>query len=374
MPTLSAAGLRPVVVAASIIFAASSFVACSQGDASSAATKALKELAAARDLRIGGNYDYEFRGTTHDNLFEREFNAITVGFFEGVIYPGGNTNLELSEPDRLVARATTLGMEIFGQTLVWFEDIPAWVNATPLDQVEAAMSKHIDALVSRYKGRVKIWNVVNEAIDAEGNIRLNHRWAEAMGADYIRKAFMRAHAADPDAMLYYNEFDTESNTAKYNAVKALLKDLLSRGIPVHALGWQMHVKPSSFDPATLLVRFNEIADMGLDNYITELDVELPADATTADYEDQKRAYKSVVETFLAARRHKTLVIWGLRDGSPNWLPNGHPLLFDESYQRKPAYFGVQEALLGHKRHCWVSRSDLRRIFAKHLRMPKTLRS
>ena len=106
----------------------------------------------------------------------------------------------------------------------------------------------------------------------------------------------------------------------------------------------MHVKPGSFDPATLLARMNEIADLGFDNYITELDVELAENASAADYEQQKQTYKTVVETFLAARRAKTLVIWGLRDGSPYWLTNNHPLLFDENFNKKPAYFGVQEAL------------------------------
>ena len=306
----------------------------------------LKELAAARGIRIGGNYDYELRSITHDRIFEREFNAMTVGFFGDVIYPGGRSDPVFSETDERVSWATTRSMEVLGQTLVWFEDIPAWVKSTPVSQVEAAMFKHIDALVSRSAGQVKLWNVVNEAIDDEGNMRLDHRWAEAMGADYISKAFIRAHAADPTAILYYNEYDIESNIIKYKTVKALLKDLLRKGVPVHALGWQMHVKPGSFDPTTLLARFNEIADMGLDNYITELDVELPSEATTADYENQRQTYKTIVETFLAARRRKTVVVWGLRDGSPYWLTNGHPLLFDESFRKKPAYFGVQEALVG----------------------------
>ncbi len=304
----------------------------------------LKDLAADHGIRIGGNYDYELRSETHDTIFEEEFNAMTVGmFWDGVLYQG-SSDILFTEPDEMVSRATTLGMEVFGQSLVWFEDIPAWVKSTPLSQVEAVMFKHIDTVVGRYAGRVKLWNVVNEAVDDEGNIRLNHRWAEAMGADYISKAFIRAHAADPTAILYYNEYDIESNEAKFEGVKALLIDLKNQGVPVHALGWQLHVTPGSFDPATLLARMNEIADLGFDNYITELDVELPADASEADYEQQKQTYKTVVETFLAARRHKTIVIWGLRDGSPYWLTNGHPLLFDENFGKKPAYFGVQEAL------------------------------
>lgn len=304
----------------------------------------LKDLAAARGIRIGSNYDYEFRGKTHDKVFEREFDAMTVGFFREVVYPDGGRELVFSETDEAVSSATARGMEVFGQTLVWFEDVPAWVQTTPLSRVEAAMFRHIDALVGRYAGRIRLWNVVNEAVDDEGRLRLDHRWAEAMGPDYIGKAFIRAHAADPAAVLYYNDFDIESNAEKYAAVKALLKGLLAKGVPVHALGWQMHVKPGSFDPATLLARFNEIADLGLDNYITELDVELPPEPAAEDYADQKQTYKTVVETFLTARRHKAIIVWGVRDGSPHWLTNGHALLFDERYRKKPAYFGVKEAL------------------------------
>lgn len=306
----------------------------------------LKSLAAARGIRIGSFRQYDIPSDAYDSIFKQEFNAATVGFFwDGIFHQGSNEFL-FSETDKEVSWAASNAMEILGQTLVWFEDIPDWVKAKPLIEIEPLMNENIDTLVKRYAGRIKLWNVVNEAVDNDGNIRLDNKWAEAMGTDYIDKAFTRAHAADPKAILYYNDFDIESNEAKYNGVKALLKDLLSKGVPVHALGWQMHVKPDGFDPVTLLARMNEIADMGLDNYITELDVELPERAVAADYEAQKQTYKMVINVFLKARRHKILVIWGLRDKDPNWLTNNHPLLFDEKFQKKPAYDGVREALLG----------------------------
>lgn len=217
------------------------------------------------------------------------------------------------------------------------------------------MNERIDALVGRYAGKIKVWDVVNEAVNdggfdlddgPAGALRRNHKWAEAMGDDYISKAFIRAHAADPTAVLRYNDYDIESNEAKYSGVKELLTNLLNNGVPVHALGWQMHLTPGSFDPVTLLTRMNEIADMGLDNYITELDVALPVDPTPSNYEEQKQTYKSAINVFLEARRHKTIVIWGLRDGDPDWLTNNHPLPFDENYNKKAAYDGIQEALLG----------------------------
>lgn len=309
-------------------------------------TATLKELAAPHGFRIGSNYDYEFRGETHDRIFEQEFSLMTsLMLWDPGSRPSRN-EFDFTEMDTKVNWARTRGLDVHGHTLVWFapSEMADWVIATPSSEIEAVMNAHIDAVVGRYAGKVALWDVVNEAVDDDGTLRQGHKWSDAMGNAYIRKAFVRAHAADPKAVLRLNEYDIESNEAKFKGIKALLIELKNQGVPVHALGWQMHMKPSSFDPATLLARMNEIADLGFDNYISELDVELPVNATATHYEQQKQTYKQVIQTFLAARRHKTLVFWGVRDGSTNWLTNGHALLFDENFKKKPAYFGVQEAL------------------------------
>lgn len=314
-------------------------------DSSDGTEKTLKELASDHGIRIGGYYDYELRSSTHDRIFAQEFNVMTAGTFWTDGSYQNRSEYDFSEMDAKVDWGQEHNMELHGHILVWYNDIPDWLEATRLSDVEAIMNEHIDAVVGRYAGKITVWDVVNEAVNDDGTLRQNHKWEAAMGDDYIRKAFVRAQAADPTAVLRYNEYDIESNEDKFEGVKALLLSLKNQGAPVHALGWQLHLKPSSFDAATLLARMNEIADLGFDNYITELDVELPTDANEADYEDQKQTYKTVIETFLAARNQKTLVFWGLRDGSPYWLTEGHPLLFDENLEKKAAYFGVQEALL-----------------------------
>ncbi len=305
----------------------------------------LKTLAEQRGIRFGAFYQYDIRSDVYDQVFETEMNVMTAGTFWTDGSYQSRTEFDFSEMDAKVDWGRARGLELHGHILVWFDDIPDWLKATPNSEVEAVMNEHIDTVVSRYAGQIRVWDVVNEAVSDDGTLRQNHKWAEAMGDDYIAKAFVRAHAADPTAVLRYNEYDIERNQAKFEGVKALLISLKDQGVPVHALGWQMHVTPSSFDAATLLARMNEIADLGFDNYITELDVELLANAGEADYEQQKQTYKTIVETFLAARRHKTIVVWGLRDGDPWWLTENHPLLFDENLGKKPAYFGVQEALL-----------------------------
>jgi endo-1,4-beta-xylanase len=306
----------------------------------------LRDLSSARGIHWGAMYQYSFGGGVYDRVFENEMNAMTATmYWTWVTQPNRREEYLFDETDAKVAWGEARQMEIHGHVLVWYQDIPDWLKATPVRDVEAIMNEHIDRVVGRYAGRVHVWDVVNEAVDdGDGSLRVNHKWAEAMGTDYIAKAFRRAHAADPTATLRYNDYWIESNEVKFAGVRALLRGLLDRGVPVNALGWQMHIQPFSFDPAVLLGRMNEIADMGLDNYITELDVEIPANASSADYESQKATYRSVVDTFLAARRHTTIVTWGLRDGDPYWLTNGHPLLFDEGLARKKAYDGVREGL------------------------------
>lgn len=304
----------------------------------------LKVLAALHDLRIGSVYQDD-PDPRYKAVFAREYNAVTVYAGWEVIHHQSRASYDFTSTDRAVEFGMRNGFEIQGQSLVWYYLIPAWVKKLPRSKVEAVMNEHIDRVVGRYAGRVKAWNVVNEATDDEGrDLRRGFAWSDVMGDDYIANAFLRAHRADPNAILYYNETGMESDEVRFKTVKRLLQDLRARGVPVHALGWQMHVEPN-FDSGPLLARMNEIAQIGIDNYITELDVKLPEDPTPKDYERQKRIYRDIVRIFLQAPRRGTLVVWGLRDGlDKDWLPKNHPLPFDEHYRGKPAYFGIQEAL------------------------------
>jgi endo-1,4-beta-xylanase len=312
----------------------------------------LKDLAERRGLNLGSYYQASFRGDpTYEQVLAREFKVLTAGTFMGDGSCPSRTEFDFTELDYIVNWGLAHGMELHAHTLVWYSptELPDWLKAMPRTKVEAVMNERIDRLVGRYRGKIKLWNVVNEAVnDGADTLRTGHVWYDAMGHDYIRKAFLRAHKADPSAILTLNEFDIEHSwqEEKYRGVKRLLKDLLRNRVPVHALEWQVHLRTSDppFEPDVLLARMQEIADLGLDNYISELDVELPKDASAADHEAQKRIYQSVVSTFLQARRRRDLVIWGVRDGDPNWLPEEQPLLFDENLAKKPAYHGVVEAL------------------------------
>lgn len=304
----------------------------------------LRELAETHGLGIGSVYQDD-PDPRYKAVFTREYDVVTIYAGWEMLHRESRASYDFTSTDQAVEFGERNGFGIQGQSLVWYYLIPPWVEGLPSSEIEAVMNEHIDRVVGRYRGRVKAWNVVNEAVDDDGRaLRRGFAWSNAMGDDYIAKAFFRAHRADPDAVLYYNESGMERSDEIFQTVKRLLRDLLDRGVPVHALGWQMHLEPT-FDSRTLLGRMTEIAAMGLDNYITELDVKLPENPTPEDYERQRQIYRDVVRIFLQAPRRRTLVVWGLRDGlDTDWLTKNHPLPFDEQYRRKPAYFGIQEAL------------------------------
>lgn len=265
-----------------------------------------------------------------------------------------------TESDAAMSFAEENGWATHGHPLVWGSDyhIPQWVLDKPLWQAEALMLDHIRKVAGHYRGRMDVWDVVNEAIEDDGTYR-NSYWNRAMTGEYILKAFREAHAVDPNATLIYNDYGIEFNAAKFQTVKELLGWMQWAGVKVDGLGWQLHINnvdavlSSDFQ---LEQRMAEISAMGLKNYVTELDVVIENNSNE-NLEKQKRAYKKIAEIFLRnATRGEFFQLWGLTD-EHTWLdqndneydPSGrvdHPLPFDRSYNKKPAYWGLYEAFAG----------------------------
>ena len=221
------------------------------------------------------------------------------------------------------------------------------------------MREHIHTVVGRYRGKVKVWDVVNEAIaDGPGtNVLRNSLWLEIIGPDFIAKAFQYTHEADPGAILRYNDYGLE-NPAKRKKLIALIKSLQGQKVPVHAIGSQAHVNVStSFE--TMDQALTEIATLGLPIHITELDVNSAAGGqrgfgadianNAASTEgglvsdaDKKLAdaYDGIFRAFLNHRDSvKMVTFWGANDAI-SWRANGKPLLFDGNNQPKPAFDAV----------------------------------
>jgi endo-1,4-beta-xylanase len=209
---------------------------------------------------------------------------------------------------------------------------------------------HITTVVGRYRGRIAAWDVVNEAIEEDGTLR-DTFWLRIIGPEYIDMAFQWAHEADPDALLFYNDYASEGLGRKSDAVYALVQDMLERDVPIHGVGLQSHLvltSPPVFKD--VLANIKRLSDLGLLVHVTEMDVRMRGEPTEARLERQARVYSAFLEACLEAENCTAFVLWGFTDRH-SWIPGERPgwgsaLIFDESYQPKPAYEAMREALSG----------------------------
>ena len=233
-------------------------------------------LRLATDLPVGAAVDAELLLTdeAYRRTLVREFSAITPenAMKWGPVQPAEG-EWRFTPADRLVDFAGTHGMRVHGHTLVWHRQLPAWLapDGSRRD-VARRLAAHIETLVGRYRGRVAAWDVVNEAVGAAGTLRQSV-FLRALGRGYIAEAFRLAHAADPHARLYYNDYDAEGRGRKADAVHALVRRLLDEGVPVHGVGLQMHLH-ATHPPRPDAIRANvaRLAALGLEVRISEMDV------------------------------------------------------------------------------------------------------
>lgn len=254
---------------------------------------------------------------------------------------------EFSVADRMLAVAESRGMEIRGHTLIWHNQLPAWVTARTWSRPELleVMRQHIFAVVGRYRGRVAEWDVVNEAVTEDGSLRRNI-WLDVIGPDYIEQALRFAHQADPGARLYLNDYSNERLNAKSDAYEEIARRLLTRQVPLHGIGLQMHVSTNWYPSAVELeVNMRRFAALGLEVGITEMDVGTSAEGgDLADrMERQAVVYGEVASACRAVMACRRITTWGFTD-SVSWLgPDEMGLPFDADYQPKPAWAVLQTA-------------------------------
>lgn len=221
--------------------------------------------------------------------------------------------------------------------------------------VRAVMLAHIESVMQHYKGKVARWDVVNEAVSIEGTSYRDCPFYKYLGETYIDEAFKAAKEADPDAKLYYNDYNAEGFTAKSDYVYKLVQGLKSRGVPIDGLGMQMHYgKPNdSFSVADFSVNLQRIVDLGLDVVLSEMDVHVCSGMATTE---QAKLYHDLIAACMAQPRCTAVTFWGITDKC-SWLNSYAPLgcsgsqkplgdLWDDGFKKKPAYSGVLNALLG----------------------------
>jgi endo-1,4-beta-xylanase len=284
-------------------------------------------------------------------LAARQFNLLTpeTAMKFDRLQPGRD-RFDFRDADRIVDFAEANGMAVHGHTLVWHRQLPDWLTRSRWSRPEliGLLEAHITTLVGRYRGRVRSWDVVNEAIDDRGKLRRSV-WLDGIGPDYLTLAFSAAHRADPDALLFYNDYGAEGLGPKSDAVYDLVAKLVRQGVPIHGVGLQMHVALRDHpEPADIAANIARLSALGLRVHISEMDVRLRLPATWSDRVRQAGLYGDAMQVCLEAPRCEALVFWGVTDRF-SWVPAffpgfGEALIFDTGYQYKPAYLELRRVM------------------------------
>lgn len=309
----------------------------------------LRDAAATKGIKFGSPLMHMY-DNSHRQLYSDQLNfASIIVLWKETHNNEGYYFWDRADDTRNFARDR--GWEMMGTALSWGDDnhIPDWVKTKPYNQAEQILNSHIDAVMYRYRNDFDAWVVVNEAMTYNGQYR-NCYWNKALTGEYIAKAFKRAQYIDPTADLIYNDYDIEKYEQKFNAMKDMIVYVRSLGGKVDGVGWQLHVKVDDvLSPSFPLAnRMQQLSNMNLKNYVTELDIAINAN-TPAEWEKQRRAYKKIVEIFLNNPTHsESFQTWGITD-KYSWIANPNdgyrpwPLPFNRFYEKKPGYWGMVEA-------------------------------
>ncbi len=259
-----------------------------------------------------------------------------------------NGSFNFSPGDQIVSYAKSNGEQVRCHNLVWQSQLPSWVSSLPSNQVQSAMETHITTEAGHFKGECYAWDVVNEPFNSDGSF-VADAFFNAMGSGYIADALRTAHAADPNAKLYLNDYNIEGENAKSNAMFSLAQSLLAQGVPLNGIGFESHFILGQV-PSDMEANMQRFANLGLDVAVTELDDRITLPATTANLQQQATDFANVVKDCLGVSRCVGVTQWAVGDAD-SWVPGtfsgqGAATMFDQNYNPKPAFTAVQQALAG----------------------------
>jgi endo-1,4-beta-xylanase len=327
----------------------------------------LREVADAKGLLVGTCVSYpELQRPELTTLLANQYSVLVpeVEMKWRITHPAPD-RYDFTRADALMTFAEAQHLRVRGHNLCWHEHNPEWLESTASSENAANLLRtHIQTVAGRYKSRIHSWDVVNEAIKPEHHNPHDMQdsiWLKTLGEDYIDLAFRTAAEADPSALLTYNEYDLETDTpdqqAKRDAVLALLRRMRKKNTPLHALGVQSHLKAHLNEQPKwkgLNEFLNEVEKLGLQVYLTELDVndsDLPDDIPERD-RLVADLYSSYLRNLLPRKSVKAVLTWGFidpdtwlnrhsprKDGSPQ-----RPLPFDANLNPKPAFFALRDSL------------------------------
>jgi endo-1,4-beta-xylanase len=339
------------------------FILCHATAAETLLAQTLRERADKAGVLVGTAVVPQlFSEAPYAATLAREFNMIEPenAMKWGAIRPSRD-RFNFTPGDQVVEFAKAHGQKVRGHCLLWGKYNPAWLargKFTPA-QLSDLMREHITTVAKHFTGQVFAWDVVNESFDAQGAME-HSIWYDSpgiglagKGTGYIEQAFRWARAADPKALLFYNDYDTEGLNAKSDAVYAMARDFKKRGVPVDGVGIQAHIFNLSMkEIASLAANIKRLTALGLQVHVTEMDVGLPLDAKgalmdQADLVRQADIYRFVATACLQQPGCTGFQTWGFTD-KYSWIPEytkrkkGAGLLFDQDYHPKAAYRALLE--------------------------------
>ena len=319
---------------------------------------ALRDMTQPTGVLIGAwAHPYSFWDPQRTQALGSDFN-LTVALIGIQIVEPSPHQFNFCWADETLAYAQANGMKVRGTPLVWSEQLPSWLTDGNYSSAEAAaiLLEYINAVVGRYKGQIIEWDVVNEASHTPPSPAAwrPSYWYNQLGGNYMDLAFRWAHAADPNAKLYFNDTGGEGLGGRSDAIYGMVKGLVDRGVPIDGVGLEMHETvdsaPSQADLSSNLAR---LGALGLQTRITEMEVGVKTDASgnasAADLSAQAKVYKSVLDACLVNANCMGLVTYPLADVD-SWIGNAVPgygasALLDSQYRAKPAYTAVADELV-----------------------------
>ena len=341
----------------------------------------LKDIAVEKGKFIGnlmrdGFFDnYEIYNGAIDNILKTEYNALVTGNklkMANILRerPDDPFNIKISDLntyniDRFVDYANKHNMKKRGHVMVWYKQIPNWLEQESVNwssqQIYSFTESYIRALSKYTVGKIDEWDVLNEAIVFNG-YRTN-TWYEKVNSEendngeigyltFFSKLFKWAREENADVKLFYNDYGIEEyGTPKNNLMRIMVKDLKTQlNTPIDGVGLQSHFKLENMNSSFMENLGNTIDDLGNSGFIanlTELDIRI-CDGISQGIQEQKDAYKQIVLTAFSKPNCNTILIWGSSD-IDSWIPShfsncGQATPHDENFEKKPAYFGIKEAL------------------------------
>ncbi|KXT11846.1 hypothetical protein AC579_4275 [Pseudocercospora musae] len=248
-------------------------------------------------------------------------------------------------------------------TLVWHGQLPTWVSSGNFDNATliSIMKSHIDTVAGRYKGKCRRWDVVNEALNENGTYR-DTVFYKTIGEAYIPLAFKFAKQADPKAKLYYNDYGLEHGGDKWLGAQRIVKLVKQYGVKINGVGLQAHVSinttetPSGADSdrETLEKALKGLTALGVEVAYTEIDVAMDTPSTPAKLQIQANTYQRIAASCMAVKGCVGMTTWGVSDKN-SWIPHFSPNkgaadMWDEKYQKKPAYYGFLKGIQSGRYH------------------------